>query len=103
MLKLGRVRLTMDPNPFSQGTFKQTLKLNDGYILFEGAQSATLKLWVDVFNPVIHVELNTVQDVSYNAAYESWRFEDRLMNLKGKNSAEQGKYYSQYWKFTLLT
>ncbi|KAH6684467.1 Six-hairpin glycosidase-like protein [Halenospora varia] len=91
MLKLGRVRLTIDPNPFSQGTFKQTLKLNDGYILFEGAQNATLKLWVDVFNPVIHVELNAAQDVSYNAAYESWRFEDRLMNLKGKNSAEQGQ------------
>lgn len=92
MLKLGRVRLSIDPNPFTEGSFSQTLKLNDGYILFEGDKNATLKLWVDVFNPVIHVELHSLENITLNATYESWRFEDRLMNLTGVNRAEQGKF-----------
>lgn len=90
MLKLGRVRLNLDPNPFAAGTFRQTLKLNDGHILFEGANNASLNLWIDVFNPVIHVELEASQDVMLNVAYESWRSTDRVMNLRGKSRAEQG-------------
>ncbi|CZS91440.1 uncharacterized protein RAG0_02066 [Rhynchosporium agropyri] len=90
MLKLGRVRLEMEPNPFvGNNSFSQTLKLNDGYILFRGAQNSTLKIWVDVFNPVIHVELQSSKDVALNATYENWRYEDRIMGLKGTTRAEQ--------------
>ncbi|ORY05705.1 hypothetical protein BCR34DRAFT_675600 [Clohesyomyces aquaticus] len=76
MLKLGRVRLTLDPNPFAAGTFRQTLKLNDGYVLFDGAGNATMKLWVDVFHPVIHVELEAAQDVMLNQEQSSWSFDN---------------------------
>ncbi|KAH7311079.1 hypothetical protein BKA65DRAFT_543104 [Rhexocercosporidium sp. MPI-PUGE-AT-0058] len=90
MLKLGRVRLTMDPNPFvGNGTFRQTLKLNDGYILFQGDGNSTLKIWVDVFNPVVHVDLQSSKKLALSATYENWRYQDRVMNLKGKNRAEQ--------------
>lgn len=94
MVKLGRVRLTLDPNPFSGKDFRQTLKLNDGYILFEGKGKSTMKIWVDVFNPVAHVELKSENKISFSAAYESWRYEDRVMGLRGKNRAEQGTYKS---------
>ncbi len=88
LLKLGRVRLTLSPNPFEGGTsFKQELHLNDGYITITGTknkQSTQVKLWVDVFLPVVHVEINSNQALSATASYESWRTEDRL--LKGKEN-----------------
>jgi len=92
MVKLGRVRLTLDPNPFSGKVFKQTLKLNDGYILLEGSSGTSMKIWVDVFNPVTHVELKSNTNIAFTAAYESWRYEDRVMGLRGKNRAEQGMF-----------
>jgi hypothetical protein len=90
MVKLGRFRLTLDPNPFTGKEFKQTLKLNDGYILFEGKGKSTMRIWVDVFNPVTHVEIKSDDKISLTAAYESWRYEDRVMGLRGKSRAEQG-------------
>jgi hypothetical protein len=59
-LKMGRFRLKLNPNPFKGETsFRQELKLTEGYIEIESnkkegssTETALLKLWVDVFNPV---------------------------------------------------
>ena len=61
MLKLGRVRVRITPNPFSQdGQFRQELKLRQGYVEIlgnnPGTISATIKVWVEVFRPVISME-----------------------------------------------
>jgi hypothetical protein len=78
MLKLGRIRIRLSPNPFgSEAEFRQELKLEQGYIEVTGSNpgvaSATIKVWVEVFRPVIHVDIGGDRDVSVAAVYESWR------------------------------
>ena len=75
--KLGRVRVRLSPNPFEAGgSFQQELNLNEGYVEIigkKGKLSATVKVWVDVFRPVIHVDIDGNSAVSTQAWYESWR------------------------------
>ncbi|QGA17422.1 hypothetical protein EYB26_005093 [Talaromyces marneffei] len=79
LVKLGRIRLTLDPNPF-ESQFKQTLNLNDGYITIAGQNQTALDLWVDINNAALHIELSSpVKRVKVKAAYESWRWTNRLM------------------------
>ncbi|MHC4212977.1 MAG: DUF5703 domain-containing protein, partial [Planctomycetota bacterium] len=78
MLKLGRVRIKLDPNPFGEnGDFRQELKLRQGYVEIAGKNSsgvsASIKVWVEVFRPVIHVELKSDGPVVMEAQYETWR------------------------------
>jgi hypothetical protein len=88
LLKLGRVRLKLTPNPFAGKTFKQELILKDGYVQIMGADgklSAQVKVWVDVFKPVVNIEVQSNQQVVTEAGYESWRFEDRITRGKENN------------------
>ena len=75
--KLGRVRVRLSPNPFEAGdSFRQELKLNEGHIEITGKKgklSATIKVWADVFSPVVHVDIDGNKPVSAQAWYESWR------------------------------
>ncbi|MHC4192700.1 MAG: DUF5703 domain-containing protein [Planctomycetota bacterium] len=78
MLKLGRVRVRITPNPFSQdGQFRQELRLRQGYVEILGNNpdtiSATIKVWVEVFRPVIHLEFNSSAPITIEAQYETWR------------------------------
>ena len=91
-LKLGRLRVRLDPNPFSPDSsaisstlgapvyaFRQQLRLRDGRVEITGKSgelSARLLVWADVFNPAIHVEIDAGTPVSVRAAYESWRHVD---------------------------
>ncbi|HEU4553409.1 MAG TPA: DUF5703 domain-containing protein [Chitinophaga sp.] len=83
LLKQGRLRIKLTPNPFEHGTrFRQTLHLREGYIDIsgrKGALEATLRIWTDVFHPVVHVEVQSSQPVNATACYESWRTKDRLL------------------------
>ncbi|MFD2720630.1 DUF5703 domain-containing protein [Hymenobacter monticola] len=87
LLKLGRVRLHLTPNPFKQGTFKQELALQTGDVTLTGTvgkTTARVHVWVDVFRPVVHLEVNSSEKLMATASYESWRFQDRV--LKGKEN-----------------
>ncbi len=89
LLKLGRVRINISPNPFTAG-FKQELKLDEGYVELsgEGETKGTVKVWVEVQRPIVHVEASTEKPVSITATYESWRTKDReLPNVGGKMGA----------------
>lgn len=82
MLKLGRVRLKLTPNPFAND-FHQELKLKQGCVEISGnanGVAATVKLWVEVFRPVVHIEVSSDKPVSVNADYESWRTVDRELS-----------------------
>ena len=63
LLKLGRVRLTLSPNPFDAGsTFKQELVLKEGYVKVTGTKGGLkteVKVWVDVFKPIVHLEVKS--------------------------------------------
>lgn len=75
MLKLGRVRLGLSPNPFNGQDFAQVLQLEKGNVRISGG-GAEVILWVDVFRPVVHVSVNSAKAINATATYESWRFED---------------------------
>jgi len=88
LLKLGRVKLKFSPNPFDRKTFKQELVLKDGYAQISGSKdnlNAQIKVWVDVFNPVIHLDVKSNQKIMTTVSYESWRFEDRITKGKENN------------------
>ena len=79
-LKLGRLRVRLDPNPFADGTvFRQELKLREGYVEITGKKGdlqARINVWADVFHPVVHIEIDSSQPVQASVAYENWRQAD---------------------------
>jgi hypothetical protein len=82
MLKQGRIRLAFERNPF-QHAFSQELVLKDGFIRVRGAsgdQSIQIDLWVDVFKPVIHLDLQSSAPIHFTVTYEAWRLEDQLVD-----------------------
>jgi hypothetical protein len=78
MLKLGRVRVKLSSGPISNSGFTQHLKLQQGYINIHDEQN-DIDIWVDVFHPVIHVDVKSKRPVKVTASYESWRYRDHLM------------------------
>lgn len=77
LLKQGRFRLRLTPNPFTDTTaFRQTLVLKDGYVRLEG-KDVSMSIWTDVFHPVIHVEIDAKEKVEWQLDYENWRYKDR--------------------------
>lgn len=88
-LKLGRVRLKLDPNPFAlpEGQFRQELKLRQGYVEIYGKSKlqngqpaeATVRVWVETNRPIIHVEVDSSEPIIAKAAYENWRLEDECI------------------------
>lgn len=90
-LKFGRVRITTEPNIFKDADFEQRLRLKEGYIAIttrsEQLGETNIKLWVEINEPIIHVDLNAESDVVLSATYESWRHEPLLLPdyfLRGK-------------------
>jgi len=79
--KLGRVRIKLSPNAFDEGTsFKQELKLKEGNIQITGIKNkhkVTANIWVDVFHPVVNVNINSNEPITVEAFYENWRMADR--------------------------
>ncbi len=73
-VKMGRVRLTLSPNPFSGTDFRQEQQLADNSIHISGkAEDGTtvkLRVWVDAFQPVVHVEGESSKPVTATAAIE---------------------------------
>lgn len=95
MLKAGRVRIKLSPNPFEGTDFKQELQLQNGSVVINGKHngvSAQVNVWVDVFSPVIHFNISSSTPIKTEAAFESWRYKDRPV-IKTENN--QGS-----WKFS---
>ncbi|KAF5695203.1 hypothetical protein FDENT_507 [Fusarium denticulatum] len=95
LLKLGRVRLSFDPNPFDSKSFEQRLLLNDGYVKYTGEDNTTAKIWVDVFNPVVHIEVDSPEKIAVSVAYENWRYEDCPIINEERNQGSWGIYTSK--------
>ncbi|MFW6163704.1 MAG: DUF5703 domain-containing protein, partial [Planctomycetota bacterium] len=86
LLKLGRVRVKLSPNPFEKGApFEQRLRLRRGEIAIragEGAAATALRIWVDAHRPVIRVETRNPDGHHVAVRLELWRTEER--QLKGQ-------------------
>jgi len=81
LLKLGRIRIHITPNPFTAGQpFRQVLRLSNGEIDFSaGMPAVDLRLWVDANRPVIHLEAAGSRPFSLTATLEDWRSRDRAL------------------------
>ena len=93
-LKIGRFRIGLNPNPFvAENTFRQELKLKDGYLEIEAKknekQDVSIKLWIDVFSPVIHIDVETANKTEITVAYESWRTENKELKARGDGLFER--------------
>jgi hypothetical protein len=79
---LGRIRIRLSPNPLKGLAFKQELVLEDGHVRItasDGNVQATLNVWVDVFRPVVHVDISSSKAIRAEADYESWRYKERTL------------------------
>lgn len=84
LLKLGRIRLTLSPNPWIDGRWRQELTLRDGSITLSSS-STQARIWVDVMRPVIHIDIKGRQALNAKVTYESWRSADRILSGKATN------------------
>lgn len=94
LMKTGRIRVKLSPNPFNGINFKQQLHLQNGYVTVEGENNgikATVKIWADVFHPVAHIDISSNQKINVEAAYESWRYQDRIVKPR-ENFANSWKW-----------
>jgi len=86
LLKLGRVRVSMVPNPFSaEQPFRQELLLREGRIAITagaGREQVELSLLVDAQAPVVHIALQSGSPVKVTASLEMWRNERRVLTDK---------------------
>ena len=72
LLKLGRIRVKIDP-PFDVAKdFRQRLNLHDGMIQIENHESQ-IQIWVDANHPVVHVESENAKNFGLSASFETLR------------------------------
>ena len=73
LLKLGRIRIRLTPNPFRDGgSFEQSLRLEDATIEIRCGGN-TIRVWVDANHPVLHVTARLKQPTTLTATVELWR------------------------------
>lgn len=88
LLKAGRFRLTMDGQPFDGTDFEQRLCLDDGAIYIKGG-GVEVRLWADVYQSKVFMEINASRPTAATLSYESWRYRDRPVT---KAECQQGSY-----------
>lgn len=79
-LKLGRVRLRLDPNPFEKcdDTFRQELVLREGNVEIRGGDVA-VKIWVEIHRPIVHIAVGWDREFYVTATYENWRLTEEVL------------------------
>ncbi len=88
IFKTGRVRVSLNPNPFQAGKpFRQTLDLSTGSLRIE-ADGVTVRVWADANRPAYHVEIDSPRDVAVTARPELWRRFDSCPHNAGNPTSE---------------
>ncbi len=76
LLKLGRVRIELDPAPSTGPGFETRLSLADATLVVSyGEGSVGLRLWVDAHHPIVCVSVEAERPVAVTAVLEPWRTE----------------------------
>jgi hypothetical protein len=97
LLKTGRVRISLSPNPFQGDRFTQQLILKDGFVKISGQSGnlqAEVNIWVDVFRLLFTPKYNATGPLKAEATFESWRYFDRPI-LGRANNANSYKWAPQ--------
>ena len=92
LLKIGKIRLSLSPNPFQDGEpFLQKLILSDGIIRIEAGGNENriaIDVWIDAYHPVVELDINSRQPVNATVSSEPWRTSRRqITNAKEIHSA----------------
>jgi hypothetical protein len=81
LLKLGKIRLSLTPNPFKKGKpFTQELLLKEGIIHIEAGkkeEQVIIDVWIDANHPVVEIDVNSRKEIKASVATEPWRREQR--------------------------
>jgi hypothetical protein len=73
LVKLGRVRLQLTPNPFRDSSrFTQSLHLEDATVEIRSGDNV-MRVWVDANHPVLHVAAVLERPTVMRATLELWR------------------------------
>lgn len=102
LMKAGRLRIQLFPNILAGIDFRQELHLQEGYVTVSGKsgnQSGVIRIWADVFSPVVHVEVNSNKKMAVEAVYESWRYTDRPLTSRA-NFGTSWKWAAPKGNFT---
>lgn len=106
LLKLGKVRLALSPNPFREGnSFSQELILRDGYIHIEAGnpeERVDIEVWVDANHPVVELDVKSRKEISASVTTEPWRLEPREIADKVEIHSAYGLQSIQVAKDSLL-
>ena len=87
LLKLGRVRVKLTPNPFiSPAAVTQILKLETGEIQIQSGKSIA-HIRVDANHPVVHLEVQSEQPIQLEAKSEVWRSKTYHLNQNAVSRA----------------
>lgn len=91
LLKLGKVELSISPNPFNgQGNFEQALLLEDGTVRItqkdeKGTSLAELLIWVDADHSVVQVQAETDKKTEVSVKLINWRDTTRQIQTDPNN------------------
>lgn len=90
LLKLGRVRVSFDPNPFVRGLpFEQALKLGDGEIVVQAGVPGSevfVRAWVDAHHPVVRVEVEGQEEFEAAVSLKVWRTKPSVAGRTGSKT-----------------
>lgn len=91
LLKIGKVRLSLSPNPFKPGMlFLQELVLKDGLIHIEAGkkeEQISIDVWVDANHPVVELDVKGEVPISAEVTTELWRTDRRQITGDELHSA----------------
>lgn len=108
LLKLGKVRLSLSPNPFISGNkYRQELNVKDGVMYIEAGEDdnkVCIKTWIDALNPVVELSIKSSIPISAKVKTEPWRTERRIIKDDELHSAYglQGRGYIYVEKDSIL-
>ncbi|MFT7233800.1 MAG: alpha-L-fucosidase 2 [Cyclobacteriaceae bacterium] len=94
LLKIGKVRMSLSPNPFQEGNpFLQELIVEEGLIHIkagkEGSQTA-INVWVDANHPVVEIDVTSKTPIIANVTTEPWRTQRRQLSNKAEIHSAYG-------------
>jgi alpha-L-fucosidase 2 len=90
LLKLGRIRISLSPNPFTDPAhFSQQLHLRQGEIEIRGGAEGKdyIRIWVDANHPVVCVEARLSRPAKMQVTLEDWRTETHTITGQELHSA----------------
>jgi hypothetical protein len=85
LMKSGRIRMRLNPNPFEGKIFKQELHLQQGYVTVEGESNgvkASVRIWAEILTPQLHIDISSNRKIHAEAIYENWRYQDRVLKSR---------------------